>query len=244
MKRVFLFLLSATMIASLSQCTKDGGQGPQGQEGSQGEQGPKGADGKDGQDGKTGPKGDTGPRGATGPKGDKGDTGPRGATGPKGEKGDTGPRGATGPKGEKGDRGLQGYTGAKGSPGDDGNANVTQYIINKQIKPVKANSGFWWKLSIDPYIAKNAIFLVFVQRASTWYPVPGDQFQYMSHNTSGNTTTITIGKPTPSALSWSGKFSVKIFVIEASETVYFRNSDPLPDFKDYHAVCEYYGLEE
>lgn len=63
MKKLLTALLALTMIFCLSQCSKTGSAGPQGE---------PGATGPAGKDGATGAKGD---KGATGAKGDKGDTG-------------------------------------------------------------------------------------------------------------------------------------------------------------------------
>lgn len=176
-----------------------------------------------------------------------------GPTGPKGPKGDNGSPGATGAKGAAGPKGD---TGAKGP---EGNANVKVYT--KDISSAAwttigvYNSGYLELKITAPNVltedvVDNWVVLVYVNTSdfnqSGWALLP-----YYTNRNIRVTADIYTGyllidrdqNGAPNTQSWFNK--VKLVLIKPSVTGSIsRTSAPLPDFKDYHAVCKYYGIPE
>lgn len=182
-----------------------------------------------------------------------GPAGPVGPAGPAGSAGSAGPKGATGAAGPAGPKGA---TGAKGA---QGNANVKVYT--KDISAAKwtiigtSTSGYL-ELKIDAPsvltadVVQNWVTLVYVNTSdfnqNGWALLP-----YYSDRDIRVSADIYVGyllidrdqDGEPSTQSWFNK--VKLVLIKPSSSGSIsRTSAPLPDFKDYRAVCRYYGIRE
>ncbi len=169
-----------------------------------------------------------------------------GPAGPAGQQGSVGATGAQGPKGDKGDK------------GDPGNANVMEFIkdISTAVwTTVGTSSAGYLKLDISAPntlttdVVNNWVNLVYVYSsdgAGPWVQLP-----YYTERNIRVRAEISVGLLTlkrdqdgkPFTQSWFNK--VRLICIKPTSTgTISRQSAPLPDFSDYHAVCRYYGLSE
>lgn len=167
--------------------------------------------------------------------------------------GPAGPQGEQGPKGDKGDKG------ATGLKGPTGNANVKVYtedISGAKWTTVGLSSNGYLELKIDAPniltsdVVSNWVVLVYVNTSdfnqSGWALLP-----YYTNRNIRVTADIYIGyflldrdqDGEPNTQSWCNK--VKLVLIKPSSSGSInRSSNPLPDFKNYSAVCKYYGIPE
>jgi hypothetical protein len=163
----------------------------------------------------------------------------------------------TGPAGPKGDKGDTGATGEKGDTGAQGNANVKVYtkdISGATWTTVGSSSNGYLELKIDApdvlteEVVNNWVVLVYVQSTdfNGWALLP-----YYTNRDIQVSAKISVGfllldrtqdgKPQ----TQSNFYGVKLVLIEPSLTGNISlHPASLPDFKDYHAVCKYYGIPE
>lgn len=169
-----------------------------------------------------------------------------GPAGPAGEQGPPGPTGATGQQGPKGDK------------GDEGNANVK--VFTKDITTAAwttigtANEGF---LELDisapdvltADVVNNWVNLVYVYTSDA--AGPWAQLPYYTERDIRVRADISVGHlilkrdqdGRPETQSWFDK--VRLVCIKPSSSGSLtRHSAPLPDFSNYRAVCNYYGIDE
>lgn len=184
-------------------------------------------------------------------------TGPAGPEGPQGVAGTQGPKGDKGDNGAKGDKGNTGAQGIKGDKGAAGNANVKVYI--KDITSAtwtiigSVSSGY---LELDipapnvltADVVNNWVNLVYVNTSdfNGWGLVP-----YYTERNIRVTAAINIGNlilrrdqdGTANTQSWF--HAVKLVCIKPSSTGSIqRQGAPPPDYSDYQAVADYYGITE
>lgn len=204
---------------------------------------------------KTGPQGPSGSDGLAGAQGDKGDKGDKGSTGARGT---TGATGATGAKGDPGNANVF-YTDWTKRTGWSAMAAGTTENTNGSIYSniIVAND---WSLG---EITNESAVLVYMRFSNhspvVAHPIP-DNFYESGGGKSG--TVLVRYHYTQSWLriyfllvegTWDYNGYMKttympgiewrVIVIRAA-TKMSRTSAPLPDTKDYRAVCAYYGIPE
>lgn len=247
--RFILFLGIASLL--FISCGKVGPQGPKGEIGITGLQGSKGDKGDKGDQGQPGNKGDAGSTGAQGPQGDKGEVGDRGP------QGNAGPMGAHGPQGDKGD------VGDRGPKGDVGTSNViysdwkffnnmgwsgvgtnrlnrsfydeiredifTQEVIDKALVLVYTKEHEFGSVNLLPSFATDdvtgAILAIFN------YSVTKGWLNLNIRSQMGNITDLSI---IPESY-------FRYIIVPGGINITGRTQASV-DFKDYDAVCRYYGL--
>ncbi len=177
--------------------------------------------------------------------------------GPAGPPGPAGPVGETGQQGPKGDKGPKGDQGPKGDKGATGNANVKAYtvdITDSIWTVVGSVASGYLQLQINAPkvlttdVVNNWVNLVYVNTSdfASWALLP-----YYTERGIRVTASISTGKMwlkrdqngMASTQSWF--HFVRLVCIKPSTSGSLaRAAGPLPDFKDYHAVCRYYGIAE
>lgn len=223
--QVFIAFMFAAVIG-MSSCSKEGPQGPAGPQGPQGEQGIAGEQGPSGATGATGPKGE---------KGDRGPAGPRGATG------------ATGSRGPRGEQGPPGTANVMYSDWLDPNWNRS----NTQDRKLHH---FWVSQLTDEFLDNGGIALVYIRieiaiNAPEISLLPRqttilNAYAYSAILPRLHVISVMLGNGNalhiPPALADA---TFKYVLIPGGVNI-SRLSNPLPDLSDYHAVCEYYGIQE
>ncbi len=153
------------------------------------------------------------------------------------KKGDTGPEGPQGPQGQQGVQGPQGIA---------GNANVTQYTYGAHNFSTTSIASLLVTTTADT-MNRSSWHVYLVRAGGNVYPIPGfglngtsDYRLYWMH--SGTKAQFVITRFSGTGEEYA---SIRIIRIYATQTrPGGRAENPLPDidFKDYYAVCRYYGL--
>lgn len=203
----------------------------------------------------------------------EGPAGPQGPQGEQGIAGEAGPRGATGAKGDKGDRGPVGATGARGPQGEKGDPGTANVIYSDWIKPTNSSWNITntarsktMDISVPDFtdeIRKHGLVMVYYQTNNgSTFPLPYVTQRWLDGRTAKlysfymyhdgklrikiNSYDIDLEPddylydPFPAGGAKHARF--RYVIIPGG--VHARTSMPLPDLKDYHAVCEYYGIPE
>lgn len=191
-----------------------------------------------------------------------GPVGPQGDTRPQGEQGERGPRG---PAGEDGQDGQDGERGPRGPAGEDGNANVTLYVLDgyefayptdRVIKCIDLNS--------EQEMIESAWLYYLVMADGRSFSVPGEGsnreeygvFRIWNAGGCPNESAHRIYRGNDGFYGTYAYANIHIIRIESSNVL-----DPsglsaglrsfadslIPadlDVSDYHAVMDYYGLDE
>lgn len=153
-------------------------------------------------------------------------TGPQGPAGPKGDKGDTGAKGATGTANvmysdwinfTSKQNSITGYYEA-----DIATPKITRAVLDKEV--------------ILVYVADQAANEINQLDAAGGDPADPNSYFWITHD-------VWVGKITLVG-NWWLKNNQKLRYIIIPGGVHLRTSNPLPDPKDYHAVCKYYGIPE
>lgn len=148
----------------------------------------------------------------------------------------TNPINLKGPKGDDGADGIDGTDGNDGVDGADGNANITQYVFGEFLVQNMSNV---FTIPVDKSIIDKSAIHVYVKRASTWVPIPSKEFGQIFINGYTGTTNVFISEAGEAVgYQYTG---LRIIVAEAETTVII-NARTMPDFNDYQAVADHYGL--
>lgn len=156
---------------------------------------------------------------------------------------------------KEGPRGPKGSTGA---PGVDGNANVKTYIITDSLKlvwhyDVEIKLLFDSTFAIPDSIREEGMILIYMKYtaySNWWYFTPGlgPGSQFMTRAYYGDNT-LNITRTNPDGSSWSGGagfqvLKIRIVLVSPSELELIGRKSAMPDFSNYDATMEYFGINE
>lgn len=180
-----------------------------------------------------------------------GPVGPQGEQGPAGLKGEPGQAGAQGPAGVKGDKGETGAQGPAGS------ANVKSKTFQPATITWASTSMYGTNYltaslaipQITQDIVNNGVVLVyggFFFGSDSWTALP---ISYLEANVTNHYSFgIKLGSVTlrchQSNNITPGTPSIPFRILIISGAALARKSSPLPDYNNYKAVCQYYGIQE
>lgn len=156
--------------------------------------------------------------------------------GPAGPEGPAGQQGVKGDKGDKGDRGPQGI---------DGNANAVRYTFSGHDFSTSVRKELY--ISIPKDSSERSAWFAYLFRVGFIYPVPGwgmggfSSYRCWYYITSSSQTEFAIERQTGPGEAYT---EIRLIRIYANRLINGKRSSFLPDidFKDYYAVCKYYGL--
>lgn len=174
-----------------------------------------------------------GPPGPAGPQGEQGTAGPQGAAGQ---------RGAAGPQGPAGPRGATGPAGAQGPRGPAGTANV----IYSQWLSVDLKSGiyagvYYAKINapkLTQSILDKGIAKVYVRSGSKVYEIPNPFFN-------GFYFSLSVGYLeffSPADWDSASGYTFRYVLVPGGAVA--GTKLPEINYRDYQAVCRYYGIAE
>lgn len=133
-------------------------------------------------------------------------------------------------------KGPKGNNGVDGVDGEDGNANITQYVFGEFLVQNTSNV---FTIPVDKSIIDKSAIHVYVKRASTWVPIPSKEFGQIFINGYTGTTNVFISEAGEAVgYQYTG---LRIIVAEAETTV-IMNARTMPDFNDYEAVSDHFGI--
>lgn len=174
-----------------------------------------------------------------------------GEMGPQGLKGDTGATGTSGAAGPKGDKGA---TGDPGNPGANGNFNVIVKNLGAgEIGEGTNGAGYSWIYTNNDLstqlVDNSAVYVYLKSPDGAWYVLPGDVWSTVSnswhsfalriHFEDNRTTSrfrITRTKGT-GILTFT---EARILLVPRAASA----RQAALDFSDYHAVRDFYHLED